>query len=256
MRRYAPDSVNAKSASEYITVVAQRALQAAEVWARTGNITGVPEGVSTEVPGAESTTPGVQAKARSGGVKNANDPQVIKAQLGEGQPLASGVRSRMESAFGMNFSNVRTHTDSNASAISNQVNARAFTVGNHVAFGGGEYNPGTVIGDALIAHELAHTIQQQGEETSVNKMQINSHDYNQLEADADLAAENAIGAMLNAKTTGTMPKLRSGIGIQRCSSNSKAEKLKVNVRPVSIAQDDGKKRNDGSFLCYGYDNLE
>ncbi len=61
------------------------------------------------------------------------------------------------------------HTDSNASSVSNRVNARAFTVGNHVAFGGGEYKPGTLAGDALIAHELAHTVQQQGAEGSVSK---------------------------------------------------------------------------------------
>ncbi len=98
----------------------------------------------------------------------------------------------MESAFGLSFSNVKTHTDSNAATISNQVNARAFTVGNHVAFGAGEYKPGTLIGDALIAHELAHTIQQSGSETPMNKLKGATETYDALENDADLAAESVV----------------------------------------------------------------
>ncbi len=171
VRRYAPAAANAQNAGEYISIVTQRALQAAQVWARTGKITGVPEGVSVTLPGrfAEHAGPGciVQAKEKSGGVKNTDDPRSIQRQLGDGLPLSSGVRSRMESAFGMSFAHVRTHTDSNASSISNQVNAKAFTVGNHVAFNSGEYQPGTPMGDALIAHELAHTVQQQAATDSV-----------------------------------------------------------------------------------------
>jgi hypothetical protein len=58
------------------------------------------------------------------------------------------------------FSGVRIHTDEAAVASVRELNARAYTVGNHIAFDAGEYSPGTAAGRQLLAHELTHTIQQ------------------------------------------------------------------------------------------------
>jgi hypothetical protein len=74
----------------------------------------------------------------------------------------------MEGAFGRSFTGVAVHTDGRAARLLSNLNARAFTVGEHVAFGGGEYRPVTMIGDALIAHELAQVVQQRNEGTSVD----------------------------------------------------------------------------------------
>jgi hypothetical protein len=79
---------------------------------------------------------------------------------GGGRPLDAGVRERMETGFGSSFSGVRIHADGEAARLSDLVNARAFTHGSDVFFGGGEYAPGTAAGDRLLAHELAHTLQQ------------------------------------------------------------------------------------------------
>ncbi|MCB9798024.1 MAG: DUF4157 domain-containing protein, partial [Alphaproteobacteria bacterium] len=54
----------------------------------------------------------------------------------------------------------RVHTDDRAARLNRQLSARAFTYGNHVFFGGGEYQPQTAGGKRLIAHELTHTLQQ------------------------------------------------------------------------------------------------
>jgi hypothetical protein len=234
-RKYAPDIKNAKTAEEYISIIAQRALRAAEIWATSGKLSGVPEGVPTTLPNespAENKQENtVQAKAKGGGVRQTEDPQSIQKELGNGQPLAFDVRSRMESAFGVNLSHVRTHTDSTASSLSNRVNARAFTVGTHVAFGNGEYQPGTLAGDALIAHELAHTIQQSGSERSVDKLEVGSTGYEQLEQDADQTAAGVLSSLWSGAKDGislkgigqrVMPTLRSGLKIQRCSDNKKA----------------------------------
>jgi hypothetical protein len=239
VKKYAPDSAKASTAAGYISNVAQRALRAAEIWAATGKITGVPAGVSTDLPGGEPSTgktteetkvvSTIQAKAKSGGVKNAADPQNIQRELGDGEPLSSGVRSRMESAFGTSFSHVRAHTDSNASTLSNRVNARAFTVGRHVAFGQGEYKPGTMLGDALIAHELAHTLQQKNASTSVDKMEEGTENYNQLESDADQAAASVLTSLWkggNNSAQGSLNLLRSGLSIQRCSSKKECQCVK------------------------------
>ena len=68
----------------------------------------------------------------------------------------------MERSFGHDFGRVRVHTDARAAAAAESVGARAFTVGSAVVFGAGEYRPGTRAGSRLLAHELAHVVQQDG----------------------------------------------------------------------------------------------
>lgn len=66
----------------------------------------------------------------------------------------------MEPRFGADFSRVRIHRDERAATASRQLNAAAFTVGQHIHFGQGQWQPGSAAGRELIAHELTHTIQQ------------------------------------------------------------------------------------------------
>ena len=99
-------------------------------------------------------------KAREGGAQRDEDAPSIRAQLGEGSSLDSRVQTGIASAFGQDFSGVRVHTDARAAQLADKLNARAFTLGSDIAFGASEYQPGTPIGDALIAHELAHVVQQ------------------------------------------------------------------------------------------------
>ena len=66
----------------------------------------------------------------------------------------------MEPRFGHDFSGVRVHADARADAASASVDARAFTVGADVVFRRGEFALHTQPGRSLLAHELAHTIQQ------------------------------------------------------------------------------------------------
>jgi hypothetical protein len=236
IHKYAPEAASAKTAGDYIPMVAARVRRSVEVWARTGEITGVPEGLSMGMTGMGllgsvgrlvSGIAGIFFKAREGGAKQPDDPQAIQAELGEGRPLESGVRSRMQTAFGMDFAHVRAHTDSTAAALSDRMNARAFTVGRHVAFGAGEYQPGTLAGDVLIAHELAHAVQQSGADTSVAPMDTGGAGYNTLEKDADSSAFGAIASLWGGvKGTLTdigqniMPRLRSGMRLQRCAARS------------------------------------
>jgi outer membrane protein OmpA-like peptidoglycan-associated protein len=79
-----------------------------------------------------------------------------------GEPLDAATRSFMEPRFGYDFSQVRVHTDSDAAQSARDVGALAFTVSNHIAFAGGQYAPGSVGGNRLLAHELAHVVQQGG----------------------------------------------------------------------------------------------
>ena len=79
-----------------------------------------------------------------------------------GQPLDPAVRSFMEPRFGHDFGAVRVHTDTPAAAASRDLGARAFASGTDISFDAGEYRPETAAGRALIAHELAHVVQQHG----------------------------------------------------------------------------------------------
>lgn len=92
----------------------------------------------------------------------ANGPAATTAPAGAsvGQPLPASVRRFMEPRFDADFGAIRIHTDAEAARAAKRLGARAFTTGNHIYFGAGEYQPDTPAGLELIAHELAHTVQQ------------------------------------------------------------------------------------------------
>jgi hypothetical protein len=77
-----------------------------------------------------------------------------------GRPLDPLTRSSMERRFGHDFGNVRVHLDDQAAKSAKAVNALAYTVDSHIAFGAGRYSAATDAGKQLIAHELAHVVQQ------------------------------------------------------------------------------------------------
>jgi hypothetical protein len=83
-------------------------------------------------------------------------------KLTAGQPLPRSTRDFFEPRFGREFSHVRVHTDSAAAETARAFNARAFTLDKHIVFDSNHYSPGTFTGRKLLAHELAHTLQQQG----------------------------------------------------------------------------------------------
>lgn len=81
----------------------------------------------------------------------------IRSSAGAGSALDAGTQSSMESAFGASFGSVRVHRDSD---LAPSINARAFTAGTDIHFAPGEYTPGSASGQRLLAHELAHVVQQ------------------------------------------------------------------------------------------------
>ena len=98
----------------------------------------------------------------AGGPVSASVESRINSARGGGHPLEDGIRSKMESGFGADFSGVRVHTDSLSHTLSQAVQARAFTTGQDVFFRNGAYQPGSSGGQELLAHELTHVVQQTG----------------------------------------------------------------------------------------------
>ncbi|HMN29260.1 MAG TPA: DUF4157 domain-containing protein, partial [Caldilineaceae bacterium] len=87
-------------------------------------------------------------------------PIVNEVLRSPGQPLDPATRAFMEPRFGHDFSHVRVHTDAHAAKSARAVGALAYTVGNNVVFGANQYSSATYHGRELLAHELAHTVQQ------------------------------------------------------------------------------------------------
>jgi hypothetical protein len=77
-----------------------------------------------------------------------------------GQPLSPSIRAFFEPRFGYNFSGVRVHTDSNAAESAQALSALAYTTDQNIVFGARQYAPQTGDGRRLLAHELAHVVQQ------------------------------------------------------------------------------------------------
>jgi hypothetical protein len=86
--------------------------------------------------------------------------RIEDVRKGGGHQLPESERVFFEERIGRDFGDVRLHTDSAAAQVSRDVNAKAFTIGNDIIFGDGEYKPGTPEGRRLMAHELTHTVQQ------------------------------------------------------------------------------------------------
>jgi len=86
--------------------------------------------------------------------------------------MEASTRQFMESRFGQDFSQVRIHTDSRAAESASAIQARAYTSGQDVVFGGGEYQPSSGPGQRLLAHELVHVGQQRGVQRKVIQRDI------------------------------------------------------------------------------------
>lgn len=119
----------------------------------------------------------------SGGLVHPDVESAIAAASGGGSPLQAGVSERLAPTFG-SVGDVRVHADDSAAQLARAVSARAFTVGSDIFFGAGEYKPGTSGGNALIAHEVAHVIQQRGAPASGPLMVSQPGDALEREAEA------------------------------------------------------------------------
>jgi hypothetical protein len=99
-------------------------------------------------------------------------PPIVDEVLGgSGQPLDSSTRAFMEPRFGHDFGNVRVHFDARAAASARSVNALAYTVGHDIVFSDGAFGPDDPSGRSLLAHELAHVVQQSDAHTAQGQIQ-------------------------------------------------------------------------------------
>lgn len=116
-------------------------------------------------------TASTMLQRKGGDVAQTQAPASVHQTLqSSGHPLDTSTRAFMEPRFGQDFSAVRVHTDSQAAQSANDVNASAYTVGQNIVFAEGQYAPSSTEGQHLLAHELAHTVQQNTSATSVQRV--------------------------------------------------------------------------------------
>ena len=138
-------------------------------------------------------------------------PVVNEVLSSEGHSLDQATRAFMEPRFDYDFSGVRVHTDARAGESAQAVNAQAYTVGSDVVFAPGQYQPTTGSGNALIAHELSHVVQQ--ERVSGQTAEGISHPADSSEREADSVAGSVLRSepvSVNEAPSAAMQMLTAG----------------------------------------------
>ena len=127
-----------------------------------------------------------------------------------GQPMANNLRREFEPFFGHDLSRVRIHNDAQAQASAGELGADAFAHGSHIAFAANRYLPDTVGGRRLLAHELAHVVQQ-GMPVAVDPEKRPKTEPLQLPPAAERQADNAAQAYLSCRPGPALSRFAPGI---------------------------------------------
>jgi hypothetical protein len=112
------------------------------------------------------------AVGREGGPVDAETETLIERGRAGGFRLPDPLRRSMETSFGADFGRVRLHTGPSSDELNRSMQARAFTIGGDVFFARNQYQPDSTGGRALLAHELAHTVQQGAADRSASVQRV------------------------------------------------------------------------------------
>jgi len=157
---------------------------------------------------------GVQAKEFVGSSDNSVSDNSLQSTKGGGSSLPSDTLAEMNSGFGADFSGVKIHTGAQAEEMSGSLGAQAFTHQNDIYFNSNKFNPSTTSGKFLLAHELAHTVQQGAtpvKETQQEPEQSTSGSATTVtETNNPKQKEQSVEAIINAPATETEQEKEEG----------------------------------------------
>ncbi|CAN5309155.1 hypothetical protein BH11MYX1_BH11MYX1_08870 [soil metagenome] len=136
---------------------------------------------------------------------------VAHATSSAGSSLPGPLMRKFESSLGADLSSVRVHTGSESATAASSVGARAYATGQDIHFGAGQYDPSSSGGQHLLAHEVAHTVQQRGGASSrQHKLEVSSpHDA--AEHEADRAADAMVAGTPAAVSSGGLAIARKPV---------------------------------------------
>jgi hypothetical protein len=278
LRKFVPGGGAVGSARDYVPLASARMASGVRRWVETGRIpedvprelrssltrgmvgaslggvldavTGAMTSMFGAIGGAFAKLGSLFFKEAPGGSPAGVDRGAVSARLGDGRPLEGASKHRMESAFGHDFSHVRVHDDARAAGVAHDLNAHAFTLGSHVAFASGNYSPGSPVGDALLAHELAHVVQQSGARAgdSSTHTTASAAPDRDVERDADRGAVGALSALYGGESSSAkyQPRARGGLRLSRCAAKPevKAPAVKKPTGPLPVLRPEGETFGD------------
>lgn len=156
---------------------------------------------ATEGTGGADPTAGLLPEEPPDGVKPDAAEKVAAIGSGGGEGLPAELRGSFEESLGIGLGGVRVHTDGASAEAADALGARAFARGSDVHFGAGQYRPDDPFGQHLLAHEVAHTVQQGGAPAGVQEKLEVSSPADPAEHEADHAAD----AMVAGKSASVTP---------------------------------------------------
>lgn len=196
--------------------------------------------------------PELRHPAESGARAAPGDPSLAGAAARNGAsvatpgvPLPPGLAGRFSAAYGHDLSGVRVHAESAEAA---SLGVRAFTTGRDVAFAPGQYQPGTPDGDHLIAHELAHVVQQSGAAGAPAAAQFAGGERGgALEDEADHAAVSALAGQTAKVSAGA-----ARAGGQAEDRAPQSSRVAAAIRAIQLARQHlfGQPRDEGRAIRY------
>lgn len=155
----------------------------------------------------------IQRKSRdANGIADGTDATISAASSTGSSALPEVVKRKFESSLGIDLSSVRIHTSSESQTAAESVGAKAYTIGQDIHFAVGQYDPSSGAGQHLLAHEVAHTVQQAGGAPSTQyKLEVSSPG-DAAEAEADRAADAMVSGAPAAIMSGTARKIARKVG--------------------------------------------
>jgi hypothetical protein len=211
LKRFAPSTRGSRSAAEMIPIVVERVRQGVRTWRETGaappDLAGLDGGAAT----GGASAPAQALRAPDG--RETLDS--LAASLGPGEAVGGAVAARMAEA-GLDVAGARIHSGPVAARKADEAGALAFAVGEHVVMGAQAPAAGSLEGDALLAHELAHVAQQaDAARDPVARRKPIDEESSAAEGAADATA---LAAMTGEKR-GLLDRLgaKTGLQLQRCS---------------------------------------
>jgi hypothetical protein len=193
------------------------------------------------------------SQASEGSIAAAGD-FAHQLQASRGRPLPPALRKQFEAKMDADFSGVRVHTDAAAGRLSRAIQAQAFTRGPHIFVGAGHYAPGTAAGQRLLAHELAHVVQQgAATATTASMSQLATQPKAAARASRSLAAES-VSANEPGAPGGRALKFSqmAQAGAERIIQR-KIEKGKLNLVGEKHSESDLRRDNEKYMLERDYE---
>ncbi|RZH69335.1 eCIS core domain-containing protein [Natrinema altunense] len=184
------------------------------------------------------------AAHRDGPAGDTDTPESVRNVIASpGQSLDTSIQRAMEDRMGDSLGDVRVHTGPQAAKACEAINARAFTVGNHIAFNHGEYDPSSPDGQHVLAHELAHVRQQTGGAVSMlpqENLELEIDPEPQLERDAEETAQRVmeggeLGIQRMKETEVHVQRMGLGVFTGSGTSEGPIEQLRSHVEDATAA---------------------